>query len=100
MEIMINVETDLNRLVAIMCGIIGCKDYELLYSRCNPYPSARALIARKLYDYGHRWTSIAQAMGKERTTVMYMVDRCQNFENDKTNKLVQRIALEFKKVEL
>lgn len=100
MEIMINVETDLNRLVAIMCYIIGCKESELLHSRCNPYPSARALIARKLYDYGHRWTSIAQAMGKERTTVMYMVDRCQNFENDKTNKLVQRIALEFNKVEL
>ena len=51
---MINVETDLNRLLAIMCGIIGCKDYELLHSRCNPYPSARALIARKLYNYGHR----------------------------------------------
>lgn len=100
MEIMINVETDLNRLVTIMCDIIGCKDYELLHSRRNPYPSARALIARKLYDYGYRWTAIAEAMGKERTTVMYMVDRCQDFENNRTNKLVQRIALEFNKVEL
>lgn len=97
---MINIETDLNRLVTIMCDIIGCKDYELLYSRCNPYPSARALIARKLYDYGYRWTAIAEAMGKGRTTIISMVDRCEDFENNKTNKLVQRIALEFKKVEV
>lgn len=97
---MINIETDLNRLVPIMCDIIGCKDYELLYSRCNPYPSARALIARKLYDYGYRWTAIAEAMGKGRTTIISMVDRCEDFENNKTNKLVQRIALEFKKVEV
>ena len=100
MEVMINIETDLNRLVTIMCDIIGCKDYELLHSQCNPYPSARALIARKLYDYGYRWTAIAQAMGKGRTTIMSMVDRCEDFENNKTNKLVQRIALEFKKVEV
>lgn len=97
---MINIETDLNRLVTIMCDIIGCKDYELLYSRCNPYPSARALIARKLYDYGYRWTAIAEAMGKGRTTIISMVDRCEDFESNKTNKLVQRIALEFKKVEV
>ena len=100
MGVMINVETDLNRLVAIMCDIIGCKDYELLHSQCNPYPSARALIARKLYDYGYRWTAIAEAMGKGRTTIISMVDRCEDFESNKTNKLVQRIALEFKKVEI
>ena len=97
---MINIETDLNRLVTMMCDIIGCKDYELLYSRCNPYPSARALIARKLYDYGYRWTAIAEAMGKGRTTIISMVDRCEDFENNKTNKLVHRLALEFKKVEV
>lgn len=100
MEIMINIETDFNKLTSIMCDIIGCTDYDLLHSRYHPYPTARALIARKLYDHGYRWGAIASLMGKERTSVMRMANRCQDFENDQTNKLFQRIALEFNKVEL
>jgi hypothetical protein len=94
----ITVATDLNRLVSIMCNIISCDSHTLLHSRRNPYPSARALVARRLFDMGYRWSAIAEAMGKERTTIMYMTDKCADFETNITNKLVQQIAIRFNRI--
>ena len=44
-------------------------------ARYYPYPEARRVVATKLRDLGYSYPEIGKAMDRDRTSIMYMVDK-------------------------